>query len=251
MANSFAAGYDGASWFLVMDALCPSADELASFLSETPLEIRFSSINNIIFFSLKYPGEPPIDAPFTPHWDDPKPFHIVPPTSNMGYALQYVLRPSRRTRLIGLGHDFSVALYDAVIAAYNAPFSSAQHQRNINDVYSRFTTNKLWNNAPLKQRYVVGTTDIPAAPSKIYDGIALEELVKIRGEYDAEYDTVCVYCIPNRLREFAVTNPADHIVPIPVAYLRDKGYRVDGDYIYIDVPYDDVFGVVMPDEYYG
>ena len=45
-------------------------------------------------------------------------------------------------------------------------------------------------------------------------------------------------------------DPDDYELPVPVRYVLEKGYRVDGDYVIVDAPYDQFMGLDVPDEYY-
>jgi hypothetical protein len=248
MAESFNAGYDGTVWMLVMTAERPSIYEHASFDSETPLEIRFNRIDDVIIFSLKYPGEPPIDAPYTPHWADPAPFELPPPTSRLGYTLLYILMPEEYMRLIGLGVEFSATLYDAVMIVRNMPYNRERYLRKVQEIYSRYSPENLWNMAPPSQRYVVGASDA-SSTAAIPDDIGADELIDKYGEYVADAGAVCVYCVPEYFRDKAADNPADYTVPIPGKYLRERGYKVEHGVVYVDVPYGE-FGVEIDEKYY-
>lgn len=248
MAEKFACGYDGKSWIFELTAYNPSEYEIASFESGTPLEIRFNRIDDVIIFSVKYPGEPPIDAPYTPHWSDPAPFVLPPPTERAGYTLIYVWQPFGRVRFVGLGHEYSEALYAAVMAVRNMPYNRASYLHKVNAIYERYSPEDLWNMAPPSQRYIVGTSD--ASPmTAIPDDIGVDELIDKYGEYVADAGTICIYCVPECFRAEAADNPADYIVPIPVAYLRERGYKVEHGVVYVDAPYGE-FGVEIDDKYY-
>ena len=58
-----------------------------------------------------------------------------------------------------------------------------------------------------------------------------------------------IMCIPLCFRSKAKQNPDDWEVGVPARYVLTHTYIVEGDYIYIDVPYSDVFGVDVPDDF--
>lgn len=60
----------------------------------------------------------------------------------------------------------------------------------------------------------------------------------------------CVFVIPEVLSGKRETIPFGTSVPIPVKYVIKKGYRIENERVYCDVPYDDMIGADIPEEYY-
>ena len=60
----------------------------------------------------------------------------------------------------------------------------------------------------------------------------------------------CIVCVPVCfLGEARARGMDDYEVPVPAKYVLEKGYRIEGGYIIVDVPYDSTFGVTVPDKY--
>ncbi len=61
-----------------------------------------------------------------------------------------------------------------------------------------------------------------------------------------------IVCVPRTFLPFITAyNTADFEVPIPVKYVLEKGWeKIPGtDSVSVDVPYNDMLGVVLPDGY--
>lgn len=65
---------------------------------------------------------------------------------------------------------------------------------------------------------------------------------------DAGHSILCVLTM--HLREAMKGDLNNYEVPVPVKYVLEKGYLINGDYIIVNVPYDPALGLDVPDEYY-
>lgn len=83
-------------------------------------------------------------------------------------------------------------------------------------------------------------------PGKEYPG--LPEDLKPYAVYlkDSGY---CIMCIPEIFREESRECPDDYECGVPTKYVLTHPYRVENGYIYIDAPYDENLGLVVPEEY--
>lgn len=172
-------------------------------------------------------------------------------------------------RLIGLSHDFSAALHEDILKLYKAPFKMESFNKTVDTNYFFYSSKDLF--AQCKHIYTAGEKDKPATKEetdflealkkafpenpdfsygKIPDDISIDELIRTRGEYVADTESICVFCIPNQFKEEAKDFPSDYLVPIPQKYLREKGFFVEDGYVYVDVNYSEDFGVDIPDKYY-
>ncbi len=62
-----------------------------------------------------------------------------------------------------------------------------------------------------------------------------------------------ILCIPNSLRENALASNEPlygYEVPVPVRYVLEQPYTIEAGYVFVDVEYDPILGVVLDwDEY--
>ena len=275
------AGFSGSTLQIVFDMANPTKAEIEAIRRGNPLKIAYMVVDSVMFFCIKPDGMDYQDAPFTPHFFDPKPFHIDPPATRYGYSCILTIRDNARgtpvekgSRLIGLSHDFSVALYEDILKLYKAPFKMESFNKTVDTNYFFYSSKDLF--AQCKHIYTAGEKDKPAAKEEpiktaedflealkkafpenpdfshdeIPDDISIDELIRTRGEYVADTESICVFCIPNQFKEEAQDFPSDYLVPIPQRYLREKGFTVENGYVYVDVNYSEDFGVDIPDKYY-
>lgn len=112
----------------------------------------------IIFFLYEFGSAFPLsDAPYTIHMV-PQEDRTLPPLPNtleggQGVALNILLMHSETgriaaVRLIGLGHELSVALLDAIHKQAEMPFSQATYDRHLAKIYERYPNPQaLWTRA--------------------------------------------------------------------------------------------------------
>lgn len=271
------AGFLGGTLQIVFDMASPTKAEIESVCSKNPLKIAYTVVDSVLFFCIKPNDMDYQDAPFTPHFFDPEPFYIDPPATGFGYSCILTIRDNARgtlvekgNRLIGLSHDFSVALYEDILKLYKAPFHMDSFSRSVNKTYSFLSSKDLF--AQCKHVYTTGENEhtaeseekmsfldilrktFPENPDfsheKIPDDISVDDLIRTRGEYVADAESICVFCIPNQFKDEAKDFPSDYLVPIPQKYLREKGFTVEDGYVYVEVEYNMNYGVVIPDKYY-
>lgn len=273
------AGFLGGTLQIVFDMASPTKAEIESVCSKNPLKIAYVVVDSVLFFCIKPDGMDYQDAPFTPHFFDPEPFHIDPVATGYGYSCILTIRDNasgtpieKGSRLIGLSHDFSAVLYEDILNLYKAPFNVEKFTQTIDTNYFFYSSKDLFTQC--KHVYTAGEKDKPAKEEaktaedflealkkafpenpdfsfgKIPDDISVDELIRTRGEYVAGTESICVFCIPNQFKEEAKDFPSDYLVPIPQKYLREKGFTVKDGYVYVNVNYDRTFGVDIPDKYY-
>lgn len=59
----------------------------------------------------------------------------------------------------------------------------------------------------------------------------------------------CVLVIPESLADRPVEEPLWNAVPVPTRYVAKKGYRIQDELVYCDVPYDNEMGARIPELY--
>jgi hypothetical protein len=77
-------------------------------------------------------------------------------------------------------------------------------------------------------------------PDKTYPGIPAELKPYYVYLRDAGH---CILCIPEKFRADAKDDPDMYECPVPVKYVLSHKYSMENGYIYIDVPYHDMFGI--------
>lgn len=65
---------------------------------------------------------------------------------------------------------------------------------------------------------------------------------------DAGHSIMCV--LRMHWDDAAKGDPNDYELPVPIKYVLEKGYQINGDYIIVDAPYDSELGLDVSDEYY-
>lgn len=245
------AGYENNAFYLVFDYASPTKEELKITDPTTPLEIRYKTVDNILFFIARADGLPEIDAPFAPMYHS-NTFAIAPVPKNMGYMLNVIMRDTTTgkivgQRIIGLGHNFSTDIYNTILKLLKIPFNVDKYNRTLQKVYSRYTTRQLWDTADAA--YIVGTLENEQPIIKKSEESILLDLIKERGEYVPGFG-ICVYCVLECHRKEAKGNEKEFEVPIPIGYLDDKGFKFENNIVYVDAPYDENFGVKIDEKYY-
>ena len=61
----------------------------------------------------------------------------------------------------------------------------------------------------------------------------------------------CLMCIPAKFEgtAFGASDPWGYEIPLPVKYVLETGYRQRGDYLIVEVPYDDTLGATVDSKY--
>lgn len=83
-----------------------------------------------------------------------------------------------------------------------------------------------------------------------YPGLS-EELKEFNYYYHAQDVGHVLMAIPEVLLTEALENgDLDQFeVPIPVKYVLEKGYRIYKDHLFVEIAYDKMFGVMLPEKY--
>jgi hypothetical protein len=82
-----------------------------------------------------------------------------------------------------------------------------------------------------------------------YEGVIPKELEPYHYYItDSGHSIMCV--LECHLKEAKENDMDDYEVPIPVKYVLEKGWKVEGDYIIVDAPYELPYGVMIEEKYY-
>lgn len=119
--------------------------EKQAYKADSSFDIVFTEKNSIGFFGVKFGNMPWSDCPFIPNLYNPVPvFNKL--DDNKGYALNVVLIDSSKgeilgLRVVGLGHDFSVAIKEwCENALVNLKITREQYLKAVDVVYAQHTT---------------------------------------------------------------------------------------------------------------
>lgn len=118
--------------------------EREQFATEKPFEIRSVPIDGIMFFCLKFGNMDWADCAFSPNiYDEPPKFNEL--AKEQGLALNVLLIDSSMgqllaVRLIGLGHQFSERFQAWCKASLQRSLTHDEYMKQIDSVYSRFST---------------------------------------------------------------------------------------------------------------
>lgn len=81
-----------------------------------------------------------------------------------------------------------------------------------------------------------------------YKGFLPSELKKHHVYYiDGGHGIKCV--LNNHLAEALKTDMRIYLVPVPVKYVLEKGYRIINGYVVCDAPYDKFVGLIVEEKY--
>jgi len=108
--------------------------------------MKFYEHDNIIFMLFKFEGVPWIDTPYNINLSPP--FEFEPMGETQGFGLQIYLIDAatgilKVIRYIGLGHEFSVRLRDAMEKQKVIPFNMGTYNFKVNDAYKRYTSDQF------------------------------------------------------------------------------------------------------------
>ena len=65
---------------------------------------------------------------------------------------------------------------------------------------------------------------------------------------DAGHSIMCV--LRKHWNDATKEDPNDYEVPVPVKYVLEKCYQIEGDFVIVDAPYDSELGLDVSEEYY-
>lgn len=125
----------------------PTLQEIQEFESKKRFEIRFSVFYNIIIITTKIGCLNWMDAPYSPHLSKNL-SKIQFPQEGEGLSLTLILVNAvdgevKNLRLLGLSEKFSQALVGTVLEEKMKEFNKEQYAENLNQIYNRYTTEKL------------------------------------------------------------------------------------------------------------
>lgn len=125
----------------------PTAKEVESIRSGK-FTMKFYDTDNIIFMFFKFGSLNWMDAPYTVHLSQPFGFSKELKQENIGFGLQIYLVDAatgilKVIRLIGLGHEFSSLLRDAILKQKETPFNRGVYMFKLNELCKRYSTNEL------------------------------------------------------------------------------------------------------------
>lgn len=241
----------------------PTAKEKREFKNGIS-QFNLAVVDGIIFFLSRFGTLNWMDAPFNVHlYRDNRIQMLEEPGPTQGYGLHVMLVDSStgtlvHQRLIGLEHDLSVRLRDAIIHQPVIP----DYEQRLQSIMAQYSTRDLVtlaNSHPVSVGQGSMVTTMPQLrPShrgttgvKKDDYSLPEELRKFNYIYNDGTGHV-VMAIPESLLPQAIEsgNFDDFECPIPCRYILAKGYRILDGYVICDVPYDETFGVDIDESWY-
>lgn len=255
-------GFNG-GFMLICAMNRPTDEEKQAFKSSSPYQFDFITVDGVIFFLARFGTLRWMDMPFNIHlYPDNRARLLEVPGPTQGYGLHIMLIDSStgiliHQRLIGLDHDLSMRLHDAIINQPVIPNYDQRLQR-IMAQYSTMDLVALANGHPstiVKSNMVTGMPQLRPSHRGLIgirkDDYPLpEELRKFNYYYPDAGHVVMV--IPESLLPRATEsgNFDDYECPIPCRYILAKGYRFLEGYVVCDAPYDKEFGVSLDESWY-
>ncbi len=118
----------------------PTAKEKRAFHSRQPLRIWMGEYSGLLYWTVKFGDIPMMDCTYSPQIEPKKP-ELEIPGDGQGYALTVILADGAtgeiiNIRLVGLPHDFSLALREILERVSEQPIN---HQLSIAALYSLST----------------------------------------------------------------------------------------------------------------
>lgn len=134
----------------------PTEQELFNFGVESPLDIRYTVLNDEIFMLFKFGEENWCDAPYTPFESPGTDFDQIP-EGDFGLLLTVVLADTedgtvKLMRVVGLENRFSRSLIDAINTRRQKPYNRAEYVRTITMIRAYCPSAQMAENA--KARYL-------------------------------------------------------------------------------------------------
>ena len=147
----------------------PTEHEIEQVQTNKPFEIKFTTINNVMFIMTKCG-----DLPWTDSTCNPALCRVMslqePIEENIGYSLLFILIDAKTNivkniRTIGLGHEFSINFMkefnrilndDSVLRTYNSVSDFAQaNSITINKIFNKYSTEDLVAKSKQKNSYKI------------------------------------------------------------------------------------------------
>lgn len=125
----------------------PTPEEIEQFKSESPFEIRFVTLKNIMMMNTKIGNLAWMDAPYTPHLSKGL-SKFTMPSAGEGLGLMLMLIDARTgeiktMRLLGLSEKFTRKFFADAMEIKMKEFDEQQYRRSLSDIYRGYSTEKL------------------------------------------------------------------------------------------------------------
>lgn len=125
----------------------PSNKEV-DYIKSGKFQTKFYEYEEVIFMLFKFGSLSWIDAPYSVHLSQPFEFAEELEQENIGLGLQIYLIDAttgilKAMRLIGLGHDYSLKLRDAILKQKGKAFDLDAYDFKISEIYKRYNTDQL------------------------------------------------------------------------------------------------------------
>ena len=138
----------------------PTESEVESFSANKEAYIGVLEHDNIMFFLLKFGGCAWGDCTFSPNLYNEKPY-FANLEDGIGYVLNVLLIDSvkgelKKIRMIGLGHELSIAIKQICEKQMQHPFEKDKYFKNITKIYNSYSTEQLLRMADERNIYKVG-----------------------------------------------------------------------------------------------
>lgn len=127
----------------------PTENEIKQFMTEKNFEIRFVELSNVIVVTAKIGSLNWVDAPYNSNLSINLTEFILP-NEGEGVVLTLMLIDSsigkiKIIRTMSLSNNFTKELFKAAIKQRQKEFNILEYNRNINAIYSKYTTNQIVN----------------------------------------------------------------------------------------------------------
>lgn len=126
------------------------AIELQQFYTDKPVVFRWAELGGVGFLCAKFGDMPWCECPFHPaiYKQQGRKFAFPAIGEYAGLAVTVICADAEtgevlNIRLIGLGHDFSVAWQDWAVAAYEKDMTMEEYQNRVNTVFQHYTTEQI------------------------------------------------------------------------------------------------------------
>lgn len=241
----------------------PTTKEKDAFKNGVP-QFGIAVVNDVIFFLSRFGTLNWMDAPFNVHlYPDSLAAMLEEPRSTQGYELRVKLIDGAtgtlvHQRLIGLDHDLSMCLFDAiihqpVIPNYNQRLQLTMAKCTTMDLVAlgcSYPASKVQNGViagvPKLRPSQRGLTGIKK------DDYRLPKKLRKFNYFYPDGTGHVVMAIPKSLLPQAIKdeNLDDYECPIPCRYILKKGYHFHEGHVICDVPYDEDLGVDLDESWY-
>ena len=125
----------------------PTAEEIKSMQRDAPFEIRFVTLQNVLYVMSKCGTTPWGESPYNPNlsMDYDK---LIKPEGTEGFALTLAMIDAstnivKSLRLIGLGNKFSQDLHDEIKRVRDMPFNIRDYNKTVLSIQASRTTKSI------------------------------------------------------------------------------------------------------------